>query len=262
MRERAALEVLDETLYALLREGTRKDKQWAKTMAGTAMRRSVPLEHFPSLFQMEGHTGFFGVIFASCWFALTAINLPPTLKSYWILTVSICLALLLLSNLSFYLGHRLALGMAKLTGISDSGIASSVMEELEIRARIWISFLSANYVIVFCVLIWLTGGIESPFVPFYVLIFVLTISNLRITHRTVWITLYYLCGILIAFIAREIWPWPISQTEFAYIRQSSFHVGIQVFFICASLLVPTVSQYLVNLRVAKHLAHDSFEDQD
>jgi hypothetical protein len=221
--------------------------------------RHVPLQDFPSLFAMEGHTGLVGVFFASIWFAIVALYVPATLTSYWLFAMAIVFAFFFLSWVSLIASNYLAWKIVRIDDLSGSTMLPWSRDKLELRVRQLISLLSAGYVIAFSALIWLTGGIASPFVPFYIVIFSFTICRMVLTRQIIVVALFFLCAIFFACIARELGPWPLPQSEALNIQRSALVSIVHITFLCASLLAPVFSLYLVNLRATKHLLDDLYQ---
>lgn len=208
----------------------------------------LPLEEFPSLFAMLSHTGYFGVFFSALWFATVSIYVPQTVTRFWILAVLICFAFFCLSWLSVTAGVYLS---DKIYDLQKWDTEYQLV--LEIRVRIWITTLTASFVIICSFLIWFTGGVDSPFVPFYVTLFAVTISKVRIPYPGSIVTYYFVVAILTACLAREFWIAPLSQAELETVRDSFLQTLIRLLFICAALIAPLLSFYFANRRTARAL---------
>jgi hypothetical protein len=204
--------------------------------------RRVPLEDFPGLFAMEGHTGAFGLLFCAVWFILLYFNFGFMWNSQLIiLSLLIGFGFLGLLWGSFTLSGSVAEKIRHARSIGTTGNN----DRLEIQVRRYITLLSGAYVVVCCFLIFLTGGATSPFTPFFIMIFTLTIAKNKIRWAGVVVLLYFLLAILLACGAARLWSWPITARNMQTIRESGFQTSMHILFICASLVVPTLSVYFL-----------------
>jgi hypothetical protein len=211
--------------------------------------RSVHLKEFPSLFTMEGHTGTFGAFFVVIWLAL-AVYLKPQLLTniaFDVSAVAILLLFIVLGGWSFQLSSRYYSHVEEIETLRrDSAEAAAGLEKKrDVWARIWIVFLSTAYAVLCCVLIWLTGGVYSPFMPFYVMIFTLTIERNKVPNPGVLVLIFFLIAIVIACAAAVALPSPIGLTDLFEILLGIPAYVVATIFICFSLIVPTVSSFLI-----------------
>jgi hypothetical protein len=208
-------------------------------------KKNVRLDEFPSLFQMEGHTGGFGVFFALAWFVLIYFFIPNIMvPQLFALAVAIGSAFVALVWASFWLGDRFAQQIHALDKIrvEDRAVRK---KKLEKQVRYGIAILSGLYVVVCCVLIWITGGLLSPFTGFYIMVFTLTLEKCDVPNPGVFVLLYFGIMISLAFTVFRYSPPPITNNDMADILQSDAQKGMQVFFVLASLAIPTISKYFV-----------------
>lgn len=209
--------------------------------------RNVLLEEFPGLLEMEGHTGFFGIVFGVLWFFFAAYNFPDIreLRLVWWFAGGIGVAFLILYQTSFMLVRRYfkQISSAQPTETND----------IETRVREWIAFLTGCYVIVSCVLIWLTGGISSPFTLFYVMVFTLTIGKCKYPAPAIWVFFYFFTAIVIASYIHLYLPSPIPEAVMTKIIDSDFNRNMHFIFLCASLIVPLLSAVHVHLKEKERL---------
>jgi hypothetical protein len=199
--------------------------------------RNLPLEEFPSLFAMQGHIGVFGLLFASLWFAYVGLYIPSVVTAYWLYAGVIVAAFFVLVWVCFFLTEYFA------RAIYDSD--AEVRNKLAFKVRWAIAVMIVNCVIIIGVLIWLTGGVRSPFIPFYIIVFTFTISRMTVplSART---AVFFVITLLLACVARELWPLPISHVEMLFIQERTH--GIHIALLCASLAGPTVSFYFIARR--------------
>ena len=240
---------------AVMREKTWSELFFGPRFAnGVLSENNLPLEDFPSLFSMEGHTGSFGLALTIGWIGAARYYFPQ-IWSGWYLTVVmalVCVAFGILAWLSFILSGHFT------TKIFSQNVAANPNNDsrskLERRVRRWMTFLSTAYVAVSCGLIWATGGAASPFITFYVMIFALTIPSIKVPVPGLVVLAYYLTAIMFACAAPAIWLPPIASVDMKLIQDSRFELVTFLVFICASLVAPTLSTYWTQRDQAKRLA--------
>ena len=217
----------------------------------------VPLADFPGLFAMQGHTGACGAVFTFLWFGLASIFFPnlwtnggPELIVSAVFVGSVFFGLLWVC---FSLPIRLGEQIKELDLNTIEG--KDLYKKLERRVRIWMALFSGNYVIACCVLIWMTGGATSPFVPFYIMIFTLTIAKNRVMSPGIgiWVLTYFLVLIVVSCLVAKLLPTVIDKVDMDSINRSGFQIAMHILFICFSLIVPTLSTYFVERREMKVL---------
>ncbi len=219
--------------------------------------KNVPIEEFSSLFRMEGHTGIFGIFFTIGWFVTGAISLPDLGRdSTFILSgILICIAFLVL-----LFGSMLLSGSYSKER-SDRPADKALRDFRDRKVRAWLALLSAGYVLVCTSLIWLTGGAYSPFIPFYVMIFTLTLSRNRVSFPGPgWlISIGFLIAIATASFGHYIVSSPLKETLFR-LQYVPFYYSVAAVFIGASLVVPTISGWLFERKERERLESPDNEE--
>jgi len=103
-------------------------------------------------------------------------------------------------------------------------------------------------------LIWATGGLASPFIPFYIMVFILTLSYCKFpqpaTNLTFMFVAFFLIFILLSEfpLVQRFVPVPIdgpTQIAINNLYAKKFFDGG---FVTASMLVPLISMYLAAKR--------------
>lgn len=204
--------------------------------------RDVKLDEFPSLLELEGHTGGFAAAFTLAWTLYAALTIGPVGSIYRLISPFVVIAALFasfwfLSWLSFSLSGRYT------RQIGTSSAKPGLQTALEYNVRAWVLSLSMAYVILCAALIWLTGGATSPFVPFYVMVFTLTIPKIQNPKRGFYALIFFLMAILVACVMPWMGATLISQPDMARIESSKYQYMMYLLFVCASLGVPTYSAY-------------------
>lgn len=218
---------------------------------GMFKKHNVPLEEFPGLFVMEGHTGFFGAAFTGMWIAaatLSHISLrtPLPLEAGAIVvamffTLSVC---------ATQISSNYTKAVLKLVLTPDPELRWI----LGVYARRWVAIFSFLFGVICCGLIYLTGGVLSPFVPFYIMTFTLTISRNKVPWFSVLVFIFFAVVILAACGAYDYWQWPISKVDMANMEHDGFQRFLYYLFIGLSLAVPTISAFGVARKEAKDQA--------
>lgn len=212
-------------------------------MNSTNEKVTAKLEDFPALMWMEGHTGAAGIIFFAAWVGPVAVLFQNAMNVAAIIaSCAILSAFFVLLYGSFSLSGRYEKRIRRAT---NDAATRAVLQR---AARRWILILSMAYVFVCSVLIWFTGGVTSPFIPFYIMIFVLTIARISVARHGAYVLAYFLAAILIACALSRFWWMPIEPANMAKIGAGDFQNGMYAFFVCASLVVPTLSAYVFNRR--------------
>lgn len=221
-------------------------------------KRKIKLTEFPYLFQMEGHTGGFGAFFVLAWCVLIYLTTPnillPQLFGFGAFFI---FAFVLLLWASFVIGDSFAVKIRELDAIPIEADKLARKDKLEEQVRYRITILSGFYVVVCCLLIWVTGGLLSPFIPFYIMVFTLTIEKCDVPNPGLYIFFGFAILILLTFAAFWFQIPPISTNRMADIFESAAQKGMYVFFVIASLAVPTISKYWVNEAEAKKIKEES-----
>jgi hypothetical protein len=210
---------------------------------------NVKLEAFPDLFLMEAMTGLFGLFFAGIWFIFLGRYYPAIFLSLWPFAVGIGGTFLVMTLVSL-------LPIMDLPFTNDFSrkvrrtVTISEQEErtISLRVRFMILGLSVVYGITCAFLIWLTGGVRSPFVPFYVMTFALTVTYTKAPSWFWIVFLYFFSIITIACRAAAAQPPLVDPQAWNDILGSKFETIAYYAFIALSLLVPTISSAAIAYR--------------
>lgn len=215
--------------------------------------KNVPLDDFPVLFFMQAHVGFCGIFFASLWFMTATIyisNIWANGGTKLLLMVGgISMSFFLLSWVSSWFAIHFSNVLQELR--HDTVHREVLQSKLEIQVRVGMVVLISSYVITLAALIWLTGGVDSPFIPFYVVVFALTISKCNLPYPGNVVLAYFLIAIMVAFFGASYLGSFIPSSDLARIQDSSFQYAMRGVFILASLIAPTISAYLIKYRLQR-----------
>jgi hypothetical protein len=117
---------------------------------------------------------------------------------------------------------------------------------------------TAQMLSLFCLtcalLIWGTGGLSSPFIPFYVMVFLLAFNYCGFPQPVTTLTLAFVLFFLLSILFSEV-PWvhefvpvPIDETTQAAINRLYRRKFFEAGFVTLSMLVPLISWYLAAWR--------------
>ena len=153
---------------------------------GEAQLEAVSLDAFPFLFIMQFFQGFSGLVFGGAWFLVLMTEYPQ----FWngqtkLLAVGILVCFAIIAGYA-------VLAALQIVYRSDS----TPTDDMDRFARRSMTWLVIGFAITCCLLIWLTDGISSPFIPFYVMVFTLILTRCSIPHPGQTVLLFY--GVLFA----------------------------------------------------------------
>lgn len=211
---------------------------------------NVPLNEFTDLFLMEAMTGFFGCAFTVGWGFEIAVNHANVVSSLWpyaaiVFTIFFILlgtSLLPLINLPFTGDFALQLRQ-------PDNLTNERSDALAMRVRLMIAGLSFMYAVACALLIWMTGGARSPFVPFFVMIYTLTVTYTKVPAWFAIVLLFYLVMVTAACYAASHYPPRIAPADWRAVLESEVQTLVHYAFIALSLIVPTISSAAVEYRV-------------
>jgi hypothetical protein len=220
-----------------------------KLIAGRQVAGAISLAQFQLNFTLLSHAGWSGLFFVGVW-----------ILSYWPLWTAY----------NFYVFGVIIVLFGLMAGVSPQISNNISSQKLTTRnpgqdfdwlyyARFWMTILLGIFCVNCSVLIWATGGLSSPFVPFYIMVFLLAFSYCRFPHPATGVTLTFAAVFVLSILVSEV-PWihkiipaPIDDTAQAAInslyRRKFFEAG----FITASILVPLISLYLAARRTGDGL---------
>jgi len=207
--------------------------------------RNAPINEFPSLYTMESHAGFCGAVFTGIWLGFAYKSFPELWLGdaqrllYWMLSLAavfFALAWVAMSAAS-YVNNRV-------DELRELDADNERRRRADYWARAGIALSSGVFMLVCCLLIWLTGGTVSPFTPFYVMIFTLTIERMEMPYPGFLVLLAYGLALLAACAFSGYNPL-IDKSIMSKILASEFQRWITAFFLCMSLVVPTISSYFI-----------------
>lgn len=217
---------------------------WLKKMFDPDLGNKTPLRDFPGLYFTELQTGFWGIIFLLSWWYGVNLAFEKDLSApqgenfrFWVY---------LTAGTFFFLMFLSAAGGWFFNDASRYGVTA--YQEYGNQywgriARIGIAILSGSYVLACGFLLYLTGGPRSPFAPFFVMIFSLTLKKMRFPFPG-WRVFVYFAVILLAACVLNYSNPPSSQGVMTKVLPTDFHTSWAGAFLLLSLFVPTISSHV------------------
>lgn len=215
-----------------------------KWIAGREVEGGVSLPQFAFNFTLLNHAASSGLLFISIWVAW-----------YWKLWTAYNLEIFILITSLFALISWVSPQFAN--NISSRTLTfRSVSEDFDWLhyARSRMAFLLGVLCINCSLLIWATGGLGSPFVPFYITVFLLALNYCRFPQPATGLTLLFVYFFLTSILMSEVsWihqfvPAPIDEVKQVAINNSYARTVFEAGFIIASMIIPLISLYLAALR--------------
>jgi len=194
----------------------------------------IDIDDFPFLFTLLNYAGFSGLFFSLIWFGI--------LTAFYSV----------FSGLSWIIGGGILFGFAALMPLS-SLYTNSIAErkvygtrsqsEWNLYARRAMTFLIVLFTATCSVLIWFTGGISSPFIPFYVMVYTLALTRCKIPRPGRALTLLFILSFALAVLLawKGFVPQSLNSQLLGTIRQGPEKEAIDFVFAVASMVVPYLS---------------------
>lgn len=221
--------------------------KWAD---GKDVKGNVPLEEFPLNYTLLNHAGISGLIFVWIWFGSYRSIWNPY---NWGTVVVVSALFLFLALISPQFANNVT--EKKLT-LRKAPSDYDWLRYARSRMKLLILVFSLNT----SLLIWATGGLSSPFIPFYIMVFILALSYCKfpqpassLTFAFVGILLTFLILAEIPYVHRFI-PAPVDDSLQLSINSGIAKKFFDGGFVLASMLVPLVSMYLAANRTASEIA--------
>jgi len=203
----------------------------------------VALRDFPFLFAMLSVSGWSGMLLSGAWF-LTLLGLY---RKYWTEnTIAFAVAVLLGFGLISLLS--MVFGQAVVDSTFDRRRSRAGWE---IFARARMSLLLILFAVTCSVLIWGTGGMYSPFTPFYIMVFTLALTRCRLPHPGTALVVLFVVPFALAGVLAE---WGASVVDNAVaqdIKRGTPKDYADFFFALTSMIVPYASTYYAESRAER-----------
>jgi hypothetical protein len=192
----------------------------------------VDIADFPFLFTMQVHTGVSGMAFAAGWFGVMLLS--PYRELYWNPFTIAAAALIELGFLAIILS-------------SSSLITKIVYRNSDTRrsaadwdyfARAAMTILLLWFAVVCSALIWITGGMSSPFIPFYIMVYTLALTKCKLPHPGKSLLQFYALTFAVAGLAANKWTLPIAPAAIEIIKRGSEKEWAEFIFSLAAMAAP------------------------
>jgi membrane protein YqaA with SNARE-associated domain len=192
--------------------------------------KDIDINDFPFLFTMQVHNGLSGMIFAGVWFAILGISYPE----YWNTGTKVA-ALLIEVGFAIMIFASVTV-LTKIVYDRKSDLRSAA--EWDYFARKWMAVLLLWFAIVCSALIWITGGKSSPFIPFYVMVFILALTKCNLPHPGKSLLELYAAAFILAGLAATPLLLPVDPLVIAAIKSGPEKEWADFLFALASMVVP------------------------
>ncbi len=203
--------------------------QWWRVFFDKNRGNQVDIKYFPFLFIMQIHTGVAGNVFASAWFAVLFI----WYRDYWNPQTTIAAILIECGFVIIIVAS--AIMLPKIVYRDDDPRSPA---ELDYFARKWMALLLLWFAIVCSALIWITGGKSSPFISFYVMVYILALTKCKFPHPGLRLLQLYAATFAIAGLAATQFLLPVDSRVIAAIKTGPEKEWADFLFALASMIVP------------------------
>jgi hypothetical protein len=125
-------------------------------------------------------------------------------------------------------------------------------ENLDYYVRARMLILVILFALICCALIWFTGGMSSPFSPFYVMVFTLVLTRCAIPHPALLVLVFYSVAYVAAGLAATAYGPPlVSDLTLSAIKLGREREWAEFIFVICAMAVPYVSTQVAELRAAR-----------
>jgi len=203
--------------------------------------KAIDIEEFPFLFSLLIYCGICGMGFSFIWFVIVANVYPDFWNRY---TFAIATAII-----AGFLG-MIALAVPTTQKIFDRSYETPRDWDYYARSRMLI--LVIMFAVLCCSLIWFTGGMSSPFSPFYVMVFTLVLTRCALPHPGLALLfLYGLAYIVAGLVAAKYGPPLITDVTLSAIKHGTEREYAEFIFVIAAMAVPYASTLVAEVRAAR-----------
>lgn len=173
----------------------------------------ISLKQFENLFSFQVHTGFYGLLFSIAWSVYVSRRHPAFWTNQWaqFWAAFVILGFGLILFLAFKYQRNISRRTIAFRAFFDLFRAQPV-PVVEWTDQQWLYFARTRmalivtlFIISCAALIWLTGGLQSPFVPVYVMVFTLTFGYTDVPHPGTLLTVLFFTCFLLASLFSEGW---------------------------------------------------------
>jgi predicted tellurium resistance membrane protein TerC len=184
-------------------------------------------EDFPTLFTSLSHAGASGIVFVGIWLLIAWTQISYMQSTFLFAVIFSFLVMMIYSS---QVSNNISAN--KLTTKSPE-----VGFDWILYCRKHMSFIIFIFILNTCVLMFFSGGIQSPFIPFYIMVFTIALSNCKHLQPALLVTLSFVGIFLIAMIFSII-PFLANYSNVPHISNK---LWLDFGFAVASMLVPYIS---------------------
>lgn len=192
--------------------------------------KDVDIDVFPFLFTMQGHNGVSGIVFSGAWFIILIFQY----RSFWN-TGTIFTALLIEIGFLGIIVASNSFGTMIVYRTSDQRRSE---RDWDFFARFAMTLLLIWFALVCSALIWLTGGMSSPFIPFYIMVFVFALTKCKLPHPGKALLVLYSSTFAVASLAANKWLLPVDPAVVSEINGGPAREWAEFAFSLLAMAVP------------------------
>ena len=205
-----------------------------KPKSGEAALEAVSIDAFPFLFIMQTIQGISGLVFGGAWFLVLMYRYPDFWNDYTkFFALLVAGSFILIAVYGVVVLLRL---VYRNRALSDDG--------WDHYARRSMTNLVVAFSITCSLLIWLTDGISSPFIPFYVMVYMLILTRCSIPHpgQTIFVFYAVLFAVACGFALFDLSP-PVDPDLVRSIKNGHPKEIADFIFVILSMAVPYVGTW-------------------
>lgn len=174
-------------------------QQWQSTVAGKEVEGLLGVEDFPFKFSLMVHCGAFGAIFVAIWLYKYWNYLPVGNSTLSFACIGMFAAMIWFSSA---VSNNIS---AKKFQFGSPGASYDWLKYARLR-MVWVLLA---FVVTCNLLIWNTGALASPFIPFYIMVFMLALNDCRYPIPAVLLLVVFVLSFALAVALAE---FPTLQT--------------------------------------------------
>jgi hypothetical protein len=215
--------------------------QRLRTFLNKARGKAIDIDDFPFLLSLQIYCGASGIIFSLAWFAVVGLSYPDFWNKY---TLPIAFA--------FVVGFlaMILVGTNAMQKVGDRSLNPA--RDWDFYARMQMLALVVMFALLCCGLIWFTGGMSSPFSPFYVMVYTLILTRCALPHPgQALLILYGVTYIAAGVLATKFAPPLVSYQTLSEINRGYEREVTEFLFVLAAMAVPYFSTLWAERREAQ-----------
>src|SRR5712692_5375774 len=206
--------------------------------------KKTNIEDFPFLFSLQIHTGVSGIVFSAAWFIIVGLSY----RDFWNIYTAGFAIIIIIGFLAMVI-----FGTVFTQKIIDRSFDDQrTADDWDFYARASMMSLVILFAAACSALIWFTGGMSSPFIPFYVMVYTLTLTRCALPHPGQTLMLFYALTFAGAgFLAEKVLPPHVDAAIITSINHGKEREVTEFTFALAAMVVPYLSTLYAESRDAR-----------